>query len=96
MEASYVELAEKLAGSGIKVAKFRANGEQKPFLQAELQLQSFPTELLATSHTRCSMLCLYQTIGNELHYAGEISDRLSGSPRHRSSGYNLTYGMKTS
>ena len=91
-----MELAEKLAWSSIKVAKFRANGEQKPFLQAELQLQSFPTELLATSHTRCSMLCLYQTIGNELHYAGEISDRLSGSPRHRFSGYNLRYGMKTS
>ena len=51
MEASYVELAEKLAGSGMKVAKFRADGEQKPFAQAELQLQSFPTVLLFPSRT---------------------------------------------
>jgi adenylyl-sulfate reductase (glutathione) len=51
MEAPYVELAEKLSGSGIKVAKFRADGEQKPFAQAELQLQSFPTILLFPSRT---------------------------------------------
>ncbi|PUZ72196.1 hypothetical protein GQ55_2G374100 [Panicum hallii var. hallii] len=51
MEASYVELAEKLAGAGVKVAKFRADGEQKPFAQAELQLQSFPTVLLFPSRT---------------------------------------------
>ncbi|KAM0874172.1 hypothetical protein ACQ4PT_037643 [Festuca glaucescens] len=51
MEASYVELAKKLSGSGIKVAKFRADGEQKPFAQAELQLQSFPTILLFPSRT---------------------------------------------
>lgn len=51
MEASYVELAEKLAGSGVKVAKFRADGEQKPFAQSELQLQSFPTVLLFPSRT---------------------------------------------
>nr|CAB3454419.1 unnamed protein product [Digitaria exilis] len=51
MEASYVQLAEKLAGSGVKVAKFRADGEQKPFAQAELQLQSFPTVLLFPSRT---------------------------------------------
>ncbi|XP_051215707.1 probable 5'-adenylylsulfate reductase 1, chloroplastic [Lolium perenne] len=51
MEASYIELAEKLSGSGIKVAKFRADGEQKPFAQAELQLQSFPTILLFPSRT---------------------------------------------
>lgn len=51
MEASYVELAEKLSGSGLKVAKFRADGEQKPFAQAELQLQSFPTILLFPGRT---------------------------------------------
>ncbi|NP_001105805.2 Probable 5'-adenylylsulfate reductase 1, chloroplastic [Zea mays] len=52
MEASYVELAERLAGSGgVKVARFRADGEQKPFAQAELQLQSFPTVLLFPSRT---------------------------------------------
>ncbi|XP_062187178.1 probable 5'-adenylylsulfate reductase 1, chloroplastic [Phragmites australis] len=51
MEASFVELAEKLPGSGVKVAKFRADGEQKPFAQAELQLQSFPTVLLFPSRT---------------------------------------------
>lgn len=51
MEASYVELADKLAGAGVKVAKFRADGEQKPFAQAELQLQSFPTVLLFPTRT---------------------------------------------
>ncbi|KAF0889548.1 hypothetical protein E2562_026961 [Oryza meyeriana var. granulata] len=53
MEASYLELAEKLGGSssGVKVAKFRADGEQKAFAQAELQLQSFPTILLFPSRT---------------------------------------------
>lgn len=45
MEGSYVELAEKLAGSGVKVAKFRADGDQKTFAQQELQLGSFPTIL---------------------------------------------------
>ncbi|KAH6795917.1 hypothetical protein C2S51_036903 [Perilla frutescens var. frutescens] len=43
MEGSYVELAEKLAGSGVKVAKFRADGEEKAFAQQQLQLGSFPT-----------------------------------------------------
>ena len=28
MEASHLELAEKLAGSGVKVRKFRADGDQ--------------------------------------------------------------------
>ncbi|CAF2134019.1 unnamed protein product [Brassica rapa] len=46
MEASYVELAEKLAVKGIKVAKFRADGDQKEFAKQELQLGSFPTILL--------------------------------------------------
>jgi hypothetical protein len=46
-----VELAEKLAGTGVKVAKFRADGEQMPFAQAELQLSSFPTVLLFPSRT---------------------------------------------
>lgn len=45
MESSYMELAEKLSGSGVKVAKFRADGDQKPFAQQELQLGSFPTIL---------------------------------------------------
>ncbi|KAG6480438.1 probable 5'-adenylylsulfate reductase 1, chloroplastic [Zingiber officinale] len=45
MEASYVELAEKLSGSGIKVGKFQADGDQKPFAKEELQLKSFPTIL---------------------------------------------------
>ncbi|RVW46021.1 5'-adenylylsulfate reductase 3, chloroplastic [Vitis vinifera] len=43
MEGSYVELAEKLAGSGVKVGKFRADGDEKEFAQRELQLGSFPT-----------------------------------------------------
>ncbi|KAL1567753.1 aspartic proteinase precursor [Salvia divinorum] len=43
MESSYVELAEALAGSGVKVAKFRADGEEKAFAQQQLQLGTFPT-----------------------------------------------------
>lgn len=45
MEGSYAELAEKLAGSSVKVGKFRADGDQKAFAQQELQLESFPTIL---------------------------------------------------
>lgn len=45
MESSYVELAEKLSGSGVKVGKFRADGDQKEFAQQKLQLQTFPTVL---------------------------------------------------
>ncbi|KAF3655405.1 putative 5'-adenylylsulfate reductase 1, chloroplastic [Capsicum annuum] len=44
MERSYVELAEKLASSGVKVGKFRADGE-------ELQLGSFPTILFFPRHS---------------------------------------------
>ncbi|XWS12848.1 hypothetical protein CRYUN_Cryun37aG0125700 [Craigia yunnanensis] len=51
MEDSYVELAEKLAGSGVKVAKFRADGEQKEYAQRELQLGSFPTILFFPKHS---------------------------------------------
>ncbi|KAM1008888.1 hypothetical protein ACFX2J_005239 [Malus domestica] len=51
MEASYVELADKLAGSGVKVGKFRADGEQKEFAQKELQLGSFPTILFFPKHS---------------------------------------------
>ncbi|MBA0775076.1 hypothetical protein Gotri_010241 [Gossypium trilobum] len=51
MEASYVELAEKLAGSGVKVAKFRADGEQKEYSKNELQLGSFPTILFFPKHS---------------------------------------------
>ncbi|PHT49660.1 5'-adenylylsulfate reductase 3, chloroplastic [Capsicum baccatum] len=38
MEGSYVELAEKLASSSVKVGKFRADGDQKALAQKELQL----------------------------------------------------------
>lgn len=51
MEASYSELAEELAGTGIKVGKFRADGEEKPFAQEELQLGSFPTILFFPKNT---------------------------------------------
>ncbi|CAK9146864.1 unnamed protein product [Ilex paraguariensis] len=51
MEGSYVELAEKLAGTGMKVGKFRADGEQKAFAQKELQLGSFPTILFFPNHS---------------------------------------------
>nr|XP_023902340.1 5'-adenylylsulfate reductase 3, chloroplastic-like isoform X1 [Quercus suber]POE48196.1 5'-adenylylsulfate reductase 3, chloroplastic [Quercus suber] len=50
MEESYVELAEKLAGSGVKVGKFRSDGEQKAYAQQELQLGSFPTILFFPRH----------------------------------------------
>ena len=50
MEASYVELAEKLSGTGIKVGKFRADGDQKTFAQQQLQLGSFPTILFFPKH----------------------------------------------
>lgn len=51
MESSYLELAEKLDGSGVKVGKFRADGDQKAFAKSELQLGSFPTILLFPKHS---------------------------------------------
>nr|AIW52607.1 APR3 [Hevea brasiliensis] len=51
MENSYLELADKLAGSGVKVGKFRADGDQKEFAKQELQLGSFPTILLFPKHS---------------------------------------------
>ncbi|XP_044461355.1 5'-adenylylsulfate reductase 1, chloroplastic-like isoform X2 [Mangifera indica] len=50
MEGSYVELADKLAGSGVKVGKFRADGDQKEYAKQELQLGSFPTILFFPKH----------------------------------------------
>lgn len=46
MEASYDEVAYNLKAHGIKVAKFRADGEHKSFCQQHLQLGTFPTILL--------------------------------------------------
>ncbi|KAL5715399.1 adenylyl-sulfate reductase (glutathione) [Ranunculus cassubicifolius] len=51
MEGSYVELAEKLVGSGVKVGKFRADGEEKSFARQVLQLGSFPTILFFPKHS---------------------------------------------
>ncbi|KAI9127669.1 hypothetical protein K1719_000662 [Acacia pycnantha] len=51
MEESYVELAEELAGSGVKVGKFRADGDQKEYAKSELQLGSFPTILFFPKHS---------------------------------------------
>ncbi|ESW25955.1 hypothetical protein PHAVU_003G079800 [Phaseolus vulgaris] len=51
MEESYVELAQKLEGSGVKVGKFRADGEQKEFARRELELGSFPTILFFPKHS---------------------------------------------
>ncbi|XP_051133740.1 5'-adenylylsulfate reductase 3, chloroplastic-like [Andrographis paniculata] len=52
MESSYMELAEKLAGMGsVKVAKFRADGEEKAFAQSELGLVSFPTIVFFPKHS---------------------------------------------
>lgn len=46
MEGSYIELANKLAGSGVKVGKFNADGDRKEYAKQELQLGSFPTIIL--------------------------------------------------
>lgn len=43
MEAAYQEVAETLAGSGVRVGKFQADKDQKEFAKAQLQLKSFPT-----------------------------------------------------
>ncbi|XP_074307493.1 5'-adenylylsulfate reductase 1, chloroplastic-like [Silene latifolia] len=51
MEASYLELADKFAGSGVKVGKFRADGDEKAFAKNELQLGSFPTILFFPKHS---------------------------------------------
>ncbi|XP_071707247.1 5'-adenylylsulfate reductase 1, chloroplastic-like [Rutidosis leptorrhynchoides] len=51
MEGSYVELGEKLAGSGVKVGKFRADGDEKVFAQQQLQMGSFPTILFFPKHS---------------------------------------------
>jgi len=51
MEESYVELAQKLEGSGVKVGKFRADGEEKEFARRELELGSFPTILFFPKHS---------------------------------------------
>ncbi|PIA57802.1 hypothetical protein AQUCO_00500017v1 [Aquilegia coerulea] len=51
MESSYIELADKLKESGVKVGKFRADGDQKAFAQQELQLGSFPTILFFPKHS---------------------------------------------
>lgn len=51
MEGSYLELADKLAGSGVKVGKFQADGDQKEFAKQQLQLESFPTILFFPKHS---------------------------------------------
>lgn len=51
MEGSYVELADKLAGTGVKVGKFRADGDQKEYAKQKLQLGSFPTILFFPKHS---------------------------------------------
>ncbi|KAK4755077.1 hypothetical protein SAY87_008834 [Trapa incisa] len=51
MEESYIQLAEKLAGSGVKVGKFQADGEHKEYAKKNLQLKSFPTVLFFPRHS---------------------------------------------
>lgn len=51
MEESYVDLADKLVESGVKVGKFRADGEQKEFAKRELGLGSFPTIIFFPKHS---------------------------------------------
>ncbi|CAI8590677.1 unnamed protein product [Vicia faba] len=51
MEESYVDLAENLAGSGVKVGKFRADGDEKEYAKSELMLGSFPTILFFPKHS---------------------------------------------
>ncbi|KAK8963917.1 hypothetical protein KSP40_PGU018121 [Platanthera guangdongensis] len=50
MESSYIELAEKLNGLGVKVGKFRSDGDQKTFAKLQLQLGSFPTIIFFPKH----------------------------------------------
>ncbi|RZC80380.1 hypothetical protein C5167_042955 [Papaver somniferum] len=51
MEESYIDIAEKLNGSGVKVGKFRADGEHKSYAQKKLQMGSFPTILFFPTHS---------------------------------------------
>lgn len=51
MEGSYIELAEQLEGMGVKVGKFRADGDHKEFAKQKLQLVSFPTILFFPKHS---------------------------------------------
>ena len=51
MESSFVQLAQKLSASGIKVGKFRADGDQRKFADEKLLLDSFPTILFFPKHT---------------------------------------------
>lgn len=46
-----MELADTLGGSGVKVGKFRADGDQRAFAEKELQLVSFPTILFFPKHS---------------------------------------------
>lgn len=46
-----MDLAEKLEGSGLKVGKFRADGEQKEYAKSELELGSLPTILFFPKHS---------------------------------------------
>ncbi|KAH7286926.1 hypothetical protein KP509_32G028100 [Ceratopteris richardii] len=52
MEASFNELAEKLGGTNVKVGKFNADKENKPYAMAELQMKSFPTILFFSKNLR--------------------------------------------
>ncbi|EPS73750.1 adenylyl-sulfate reductase, partial [Genlisea aurea] len=51
MEGSYLEVGRELVGRGVKVGKFRADGEEKGFAQKELQLGSYPTLLFFPKHS---------------------------------------------
>ncbi|RHN80508.1 putative adenylyl-sulfate reductase (thioredoxin) [Medicago truncatula] len=42
MEESYVDLAENLVGSGVKVRKFRADGDGKECAKSELGWEASP------------------------------------------------------
>lgn len=46
-----MELADALGGSGVKVGKFQADGDQRAFAEKELQLVSFPTILFFPKHS---------------------------------------------
>ena len=46
MQGYYEEAADALIEKGIKVVKFRADGDEKDFSKENLSLASFPTILL--------------------------------------------------
>lgn len=97
-----MELAEKLAGSSVKVGKFRADGEQKAFAQQELQLGSFPTILFFPKHSSRpvkypskkrdvdSLVTFVNALGQDIEGSDSISIRRKGGTIFAKGSYSIT------